>query len=419
MSERHLVRLLLLNQFTIKLGFNLLMPYLAVHLTHGLGLAAWAVGLVMGVRNASQRGMALVGGYLADRLGCRVTVLAGCGLRAAGFALLGFADGVTALVVASAVTGFAGALFDPGVRSLLAVTADDRVRAFGWFNMAGQAGLLLGPLAGLALSGLDFRVVALAAAGVFVLLTVLQGIGLPALPPEPRQKRSGFRIVLGNRPFWCFALAMTGSYVLSFQVYLALPLVMGRTLGAEQDLGVGEMFALSALLVITLQGRVSAWATRRMTAPRSMAAGLAVMALAFTPLVVWPSPLPPVFAGMGEELAEHLATAPMLVGAALLALGTMLICPWEMDVIVALSGGRLIATHYGVYATLSGLGVTVGTLATGTIWDAALRWDLAWLPWAALVVIGGGCALTMTLLERLRLLGQPSPKGKHHALTRR
>lgn len=53
-------------------------------------------------------------------------------------------------------------------------------------------------------------------------------------------------------------------------------------LGAEQNIGVGEMFALSALLVITLQGRVSAWASRRMTAPRTMAAGLAVMALALS-----------------------------------------------------------------------------------------------------------------------------------------
>ncbi|MEV6865391.1 MFS transporter [Streptosporangium subroseum] len=407
MSNKNLVRLLLLNQFTIKLGFNMLMPYLAFHLTHHIGLAAWAVGLVMGARNASQRGMALVGGYLVDRLGVRVTVVAGCGLRAAGFALLGFADGISALVVASAATGFAGALFDPGVRSLLVVAAADRrVRVFGWFNVAGQAGLLLGPLAGLALSALDFRVVALVAAGVFVLLTVLQGVALPSAPLEPRQECSRWRVVLGNRSFWCFSLAMTGSYMLSFQVYLTLPLAMGRALGAEQGLGLGEMFALSALLVITLQGRVTAWATRTMTAPRSMAAGLVVMGLAFIPLVAWPSPAPPV-AVAAEEFAEHLATAPMLAGAALLALGTMLICPFEMEVIVAMSGGRLIATHYGLYTTLSGIGVTVGNVVTGTVWDAAGRWGLAWLPWATLVMIGCGCALGMTLLERRRLLAQP------------
>ncbi|MGW0589117.1 MFS transporter [Streptosporangium sp. NPDC002607] len=412
MSNENLVRLLLLNQFTIKLGFNMLMPYLAFHLTHQLDLAAWVVGLVMGVRNASQRGMALVGGYLADRLGGRVTVVAGCALRAAGFALLGFADGVCALVVASVATGFAGALFDPGVRSLLAVAAADRrVRVFGWFNMAGQAGLLLGPLAGLAMSGLDFRVVALVAAGVFVLLTVLQGVGLPAVSPELRRERRGWRIVLGNRSFWYFSLAMSGAYLLSFQVYLTLPLAMGRALGAQRDLGVGEMFALSALLVITLQGRVTAWAARTMTAPRAMSAGLAVMGLAFVPLVAWPGPVPHV-AVADEGLAGQSAMAPMLVAAALLALGTMLICPFEMEVIVAMSGGRLVATHYGLYATLSGIGVTAGSVLTGTLWDAAGRWGLAWLPWAILVVIGWGCALAMTLLDRRRLLTPPWVKGE-------
>lgn len=34
-------RLLMVNQFAISLGFYMLMPYLADHLTHGLGLAAW------------------------------------------------------------------------------------------------------------------------------------------------------------------------------------------------------------------------------------------------------------------------------------------------------------------------------------------------------------------------------------------
>lgn len=60
-------QLLMVNQFAINLGFYMLMPYLADHLAHGLGLAAWAVGLVLGVRNLSQQGMFLIGGTLADR----------------------------------------------------------------------------------------------------------------------------------------------------------------------------------------------------------------------------------------------------------------------------------------------------------------------------------------------------------------
>ncbi|MEW5535419.1 MFS transporter, partial [Streptomyces virginiae] len=62
------VRLLMVNQFTINLGFYMLMPYLASHLSGPLGLAGWIVGLVLGVRNFSQQGMFLIGGTLADRL---------------------------------------------------------------------------------------------------------------------------------------------------------------------------------------------------------------------------------------------------------------------------------------------------------------------------------------------------------------
>src|SRR5437868_2690856 len=149
------------------------MPYLAGHLTQGLGYAAWAVGLILSVRNASQRGLCLVGGSLADRLGYKQAIVYGCALRTAGFTLLGFADTLPVLLVASAMTGFAGALFDPGVRAYLAAESGERrSQAFGLFNMVGQLGLLLGPLAGLALAGLDFRLVSITAATLFALLTL-------------------------------------------------------------------------------------------------------------------------------------------------------------------------------------------------------------------------------------------------------
>ncbi|XMN05799.1 hypothetical protein ACK8N7_07025 [Streptomyces griseobrunneus] len=38
---------------------------------------------------------------------------------------------------------------------------------------------------------------------------------------------------MANRPFLLFAAAMTGSYVLTFQVYLALPLAAGDSLGVN------------------------------------------------------------------------------------------------------------------------------------------------------------------------------------------
>lgn len=117
------VRLLMVNQFAINLAFYMLMPYLAAHLAGQLGLAAWAVGLVLGVRNFSQQGMFLIGGTIADRFGYKAPIMVGCLLRTGGFALLGWVDSLPALMAASAATGFAGALFNPAVRAYLAAEA--------------------------------------------------------------------------------------------------------------------------------------------------------------------------------------------------------------------------------------------------------------------------------------------------------
>lgn len=410
------VRLLLLNQFTIKLGFNLLMPYLAGHLTHGLGYAAWAVGLVLSVRNASQRGLCLVGGRLADRLGYKQAIVAGCALRTGGFALLGAAASLPALMAASALVGFAGALFDPGVRAYLAVEAGERrSEAFAAFNVAGQAGLLLGPLAGLALSGLNFQAVAAAAAGLFALLTFVQATALPARPPSYREAGQAWLPVLANRRLLAFSVVMSVSYVLSFQVYLALPLVMRQAVGVEQDVGMGQLFALSAVVVIAGQPLVTSWVRRRWTPARTLVAGLVVSGTAFVPLVLCARPA--ALAIGPEEVGEVLGIAPILATAVLLSLGTMLICPFEMDVIVALARDRMVATHYGLYATVSGLVVTVGGLLTGVLWDYAASQGADRLPWIVMTAVGCCAAYGLAVLHRVGAL-TAAHTGKHRAIQR-
>jgi len=261
-------RLLMVNQFGINLGFYMLMPYLATYLAGPLGLAAWAVGLVLGVRNFSQQGMFIVGGTLADRLGYKPLIVAGCVLRTAGFGLLVVADSLPAVLIASAATGFAGALFNPAVRAYLAADSGARrVEAFALFNVFYQAGILAGPLVGLALMMLDFRVTAAAAAVVFAVLTVAQLFALPQhsgdAPTEKTSVLADWRTVIANRSFLLFALAMTGSYVLSFQVYLALPLHAGLIAPQQQSTVVAAVFVVSGLVAVLGQLRITRWFAAR------------------------------------------------------------------------------------------------------------------------------------------------------------
>ncbi|MGW0825362.1 MFS transporter [Streptomyces sp. NPDC002845] len=418
-SYERSVQLLMVNQFTINLGFYMLMPYLAAHLSGTLGLAGWVVGLVLGVRNFSQQGMFLVGGTLADRLGYKPMIVAGCVLRTLGFATLGLVDSLPALLAASAATGLAGALFNPAVRAYLAADAGERrVEAFALFNVFYQAGILLGPLVGMVLTGVDFRVTCLVSAGIFALLSVVQIRALPARRKTDTGERQGgegresvlaqWRGILANRPFLLFSGAMIGSYVLSFQVYLALPLEV-RRLGGDGESGtvaVALLFAVSGLSTILGQTRVTAWCRARLEPGQALMRGLVVMGLAFVPLLV-ATAVPVPGSGVGLWL---LAAVPPMLAALLLAIGTMIAYPFEMDTIVRLSGDRLVATHYGLYNTICGIGITLGNLLTGAALDAARSAGLPALPWISLVALGLACAAALYGLHRTGRLATPAPQ---------
>ncbi|MFD0812200.1 MDR family MFS transporter [Amycolatopsis umgeniensis] len=390
-------KVLMVNQFTINVGFYMLMPYLAGYLAGRLGLAGWAVGLVLGIRNFSQQGMFLVGGTLADRFGYKPLIVAGCVLRTAGFALLSVTSSLPSLIVASAATGFAGALFNPAVRAYLAADAGERrLEAFSVFNVFYQGGILAGPVVGLALTAVDFRLTCLVAAAVFGVLTVVQVRALPAHESESARSSiwSEWRVVAANRAFLLFALVMIGSYVLSFQTYLALPMEARRITGSETSATalIAGLFVISGGLAIAGQLKITAWFKARWSPGTCLALGMVFMAAAFV------APLTVARAGPAA------AGAGLLVSAALLAIGTVVVFPFEMDTVVRLSGDRLVATHYGFYNTIVGVGILLGNLFTGTVFDLARRAGWPEIPWLALAVLGVFCAWGLRGLDRSRRL---------------
>jgi hypothetical protein len=191
---------------------------------------------------------------------------------------------------------------------------------------------------------------------------------------------------------------MIGSYVLTFQVYLALPLEV-RRLGGDGEFGtaaVAVLFAVSGLSTILGQTRVTAWCQERYEPGQALARGLAVMGLAFVPLLAATAvPVP----ASGAQL-WLLSAVPSTLAALLLAVGTMIAYPFEMDTIVRLSGDRLVATHYGLYNTICGIGITLGNLLTGAALDAAREAGVPALPWISLVALGLACAIALYGLHR-------------------
>ncbi|KUH70797.1 MFS transporter [Mycolicibacterium novocastrense] len=404
-------RLLMINQFGINLGFYMLMPYLAGYLAGPLGLAAWAVGLVLGVRNFSQQGMFIVGGTLADRIGYKPLIVAGCLLRTVGFGMLIIADSLPTVLIASAATGFAGALFNPAVRAYLAADAGARrVEAFALFNVFYQGGILAGPLVGLALMVLDFRIAAAAAAAIFAALTIAQLFALPQNnATQPREESSildDWRTVVANRSFLLFAAAMIGSYVLSFQVYLALPLQAKALMPNSEAFVVAGVFVISGLVAVAGQLKITRWFAERWGPGHSLVIGLLILASSFIPMAVLPD---------GSRAGEIAAVVALLVGAAVLAIGSAAVFPFEMDTVVSLAAGRLVGTHYGFYNTIVGIGILLGNLATGTLMQKTAEAGAPELTWLVLSAIGVAAAFALYRLDRT---GRLQPQAVRTSITR-
>ncbi|MDZ7921202.1 MFS transporter [Rhodoferax sp.] len=379
-------RVLVANGLAFNLGFYMLMPYLAQHLGADLGLAGWITGLVMGLRVFSQQGLFLLGGWLGDRLGYRRAIVWGCCLRGVGFVLLGWAQTLPLLLLAAFLTGFAGALFTPCAQASLAAQCPDQSQrryAFTLHNVASEAGMLLGPLVGLVLLHVDFRLTGCVAGALFLAFAALQWT---LLPPDQGAPKPSSQLASGTAPAsprsWLAQLAepsllrfvgFCATYQVMFhQLYLAVPaFVQQHGLGSS---ALSAVFTLSAVVGIALQWPVSRWLVPRLGDAAAMGGGLALMGSAFlSPLVLaaWPQ-------------------AAMLVLATLLSLGSILCFPLFATVLPRYARDCPLGTCYGFMSSVGGCAALVGQAAVGAgLGDHAAPTSGVWLALAACGVVGG------------------------------
>ncbi|MCI2422369.1 MFS transporter [Saccharopolyspora sp. K220] len=392
------VQVLLVNQLGVNTGFYLLIPYLAGYLGQDLGVSTALVGVILGVRNLSQQGLFLLGGSASDRLGARGVIVAGCALRALGFGLFAFGTSVSVLLLASVLSGLAGALFNPAVRAYLAQEAGDRrAEAFALFNVFANIGALLGPLLGSALIAVGFQLSALVAAVIFALLTVAQVVVLPVrrVDRPTTSVLTDWRAVVTDRRFLAFTGALTGLFALQNQFYLVLPMQAVRLTGSSGAVAV--IFLVATVASLALQVRITELVQHRWSRGRSIATGLALMgggflATALAATAVPPTPAPDVWAATGR-------LAPVLITAFVLALGVMLAQPFVYELIPSFGRRELSGTYFGVFYVVSGVTAAAGNALIGWLTDlAGDQWP--WLPSALCVLIGGCSALAVFALDR-------------------
>lgn len=393
-----IARLLLLTQLAFNVGFYLVVPFLAVHLADDLALAGWAIGLVLGVRTFSQQGMFAVGGALADRYGVKPAVLTGCVIRILGFVVLGVADTFATVLGGTVLIGIAAALFSPAVESALAEQGTEleqlgvitRTELFGLFAVFGEIGAVTGPLLGAALLDVDFGLTCAVAGVVFVVILVAHARKLPpSTPEEGRPFLAGWADIARNRTFLVFAAAYS-AYLLSYnQLYLALPVELGRV-GAQSALG--WMFALASVMVVFGQLPLAGWARTKLGPAKALPLGFGLLSLSFAVVAGW---------APWEPLPGGFAAVPAILFVVLLTCGQMLAVPVAKDLVPRLAGEANLGSYYGFLSSAGGFAVLIGSGLAGGLLDLAARpAPMASVPWLFLAALPAASGLTLLVVSR-------------------
>ena len=172
--------ILFFGTFLNKFG-TFVLPFLAIYMT-GLGYKASQAGLAIAAYGIGTLGACLLGGYLADRLGRRKTIV--LSMFSVGLAMLCLsqAHSLVSIILWSSAAGLTGELYRPASNALLAdlVPAGQRVTAYAAYRMAFNAGWAFGPATAGLLARKSFLWLFVGDAATSVLYGVVAWLALPA-----------------------------------------------------------------------------------------------------------------------------------------------------------------------------------------------------------------------------------------------
>lgn len=394
------LQLALLSQFAFNVGFYLVVPFLAAHLSENLALAGWLVGLVLGLRTFSQQGLFFVGGALADRFGTRRAIIVGCFIRAAGFIVLAFARDLPGVICGVVLVGIAAALFSPATESAI-VWLGRQAESAGQARlkevvaleiMASKLGTIVGPVLGAVVLVVPFEITCLIGAGLFAVIALAHVI-LTRETGDTRTHR-GVREVLSNRRFLLFAV-IHSSYLLSYnQLYLAMPYELHR-IGAPSG-HITWMFVLAAVVTMASQMQLTRL-SMRWSRPRTLGLGYAGLATAFLCAALGAA-FPPL-----PGIAAYLPIAGFVV---LLHLGQALVLPEARHLVADLCGGTHLGSYLGMLASMGGLAVLLGSTLIGFVLPISGQiGPTAPIPWALLALAPAASAIAGVWFSRSLLKG--------------
>jgi MFS family permease len=347
------------------------------------GYAPIEAGGAAGAYGAGSLAAATVGGYLADRLGRRNTIVLSMFSVAAAMLGLSQAGSLPAIVALTAAIGFTGELYRPAAQALLGdlVPAERRVAAFAAYRLAVNAGFAFGPAVAGFLADRSFFLLFLGDAATSIVFGV---IALVALPHGTRSRRSeerrgeAFRTILADRAFLLFCLATLVAALVYMQIFAALPLHV-RDSGLS-NVAFGWLISLNGLVIVLVELPLVAF-TQRLPARPVMALGNLLVAV-----------------GFGLTAFSH--DVLPLVGTVLVwTFGEMVGAPVANAYVQSFAPPHLRGRYSGTWGLTNAIGLILAPVG-GT---ALYQWSPGAL-WAACAVLGTVAAALILLGPRRRVV---------------
>lgn len=325
------------------------LPFLAVVLTVELGATVAEAGLVLTVFGVATLPSRVFGGWLADRLGRRWTIVFGLVGCAVGQVWIAASGSLWSAVPAVVVLGLAFEIYEPPSQAIIADVTEpaDRPAAYG---LLGAVMAVAGVVAGLLAAWLgqwDLRWLFVADAVSCLACAVLVAIALPG----GVQAAPAAAAVWRDRRLLLVLASGTVFAVLAMVIVFSLPLtLLDRGVPAS---GIGLILAVSAIAQVAVQPVLR---TRRLQALENFQA----MTLGYVLLAVGL-----IANGFSHSLPAFMAAAVVWSLADLILIGRAL--PIVAELAPEHARGRYLAT----YGLSWGVATAVAPLLSTQVYEAA------------------------------------------------
>ncbi|HEX5132576.1 MAG TPA: MFS transporter [Candidatus Krumholzibacteria bacterium] len=354
--------------------------FLALYLTRK-GFTAPQAGLAMGAYGAGAIGASIVGGWLADHIGRRNSIVLSMLMSAAVMLVFPRAEHYAALVGLAALAGFCAELYRPAAAALIAdvTTPAQRVTAYALYRLAINLGFAIGPAVGGFMAARSFTWLFV---GDALTSIVYAGIALAALSNRTVEhhtgtpRRGALPVILRDTPFLLFIASTFAAATVFMQHASSYPLQI-NAFGYSSSV-FGMLISLNGAIICAVELPLTTLC-RRYPARAVMTAGLVVI-------------------GVGFALTAFVSRIPMLVTCVIVwTVGEMLYFPFASAHIANVSPADMRGRYHGAWGISWGLGAVVGPIG-GT---ALFAWNphSVWLACGMLAALG---ALLVVFATRTR-----------------